>query len=359
MFFLSIALALLFSKGMKRKLFTILQYIFFLGLGILFVWLTVKDITAADWQHIKYSLGAARHWLILPVLGMLLLSHYVRALRWKILMEPMGYTPSTFNVFAAVMIGYLVNAGVPRLGEVVKCTLLAKYEKVRADKLVGTIVVERAIDLVCLMIVFFLALLFEGAVIGDYVAELTGTFFQDKAGEVSVSRLVITLSAVLAFFLIVYGLLKRFGHIDAVAKVKNVLKGISYGLLSIRAIKNKGTFIFQSLFIWALYLFSTTAGIFALQETDHLGIGAGLTTLAVGSVGMIITPGGIGAYPLFVAGLMGLYGIDTHTIGMALGWLLWSVQTLIVLFGGIVFSALFSYYNKKRQNRATRQQHQP
>ena len=77
-------------------------------------------------------------------------------------MEPLGYLPSTFNTFAAVMIGYLVNAGVPRLGEVVKCTLLAKYEKVRADKLVGTIVVERAVDLVSLIIIFVLALIFQG-----------------------------------------------------------------------------------------------------------------------------------------------------------------------------------------------------
>jgi uncharacterized membrane protein YbhN (UPF0104 family) len=272
-------------------------------------------------------------------------------------MEPMGYVPSTFNVFAAVMIGYLVNAGVPRLGEVIKCTLLAKYENVRVDKLIGTIVVERAIDMVCLAIVFLLALLFEGHVIGNYVSTLFYSFFQDNTGQFSITRLVITFSAVIVFFLFLYIILKRFGHIDAVAKVRNIIKGITHGLLSIRSIKNKGLFIFQSLFIWALYLLSTTVGIYALQETDHLGIGAGLTTLAVGSVGMIITPGGIGAYPLFVAGLMGLYGIDIHTIGMALGWLLWSVQTLIVVLGGIVFSALFSYYNKKRQNRATSQQY--
>src|SRR3712207_5537570 len=141
---------------MKKSILTILQYLFFLGLGVLFVWLTVKDISSDDWAHILTSLKEARHWLILPVLLLLLLSHYSRALRWKILMEPLGYRPSTFNTFAAVMIGYLVNAGVPRLGEVVKCTILARYEKVRADKLVGTIVMERAVDVVCLGVVFLL-----------------------------------------------------------------------------------------------------------------------------------------------------------------------------------------------------------
>src|SRR5678815_907736 len=84
---------------------------------------------------------------------------YSRAMRWKLLMEPLGYKPSNFNVFAAVMIGYLVNSGAPRLGEVFKCTLLARYEKLRVDKLIGTILIERAVDLVCLIIVFISALI--------------------------------------------------------------------------------------------------------------------------------------------------------------------------------------------------------
>lgn len=340
---------------MKRRFITILQYLFFLGLGVFFVWLTVKDINASDWQHIKSSLVNGKHWVILPVLFMLLLSHYLRALRWKILMEPLGYKPSTFNTFAAVMIGYLVNAGVPRLGEVVKCTLLSKYEKVRADKLVGTIVVERAVDLFSLIIVFILAMLFQGHIIGEYVGSLFGNFFTDQSGHFSGTKLFITLAVIIVISAILFILLKRFGHIDAVGKIKNILKGIAHGLSSIRYIKNKGLFLSYTLLIWILYWLSTTAGIYALHETDHLGVGAGLTTLAIGSVGMIITPGGIGAYPLFVANLMGLYGIDIKTTGMALGWLLWSAQTLIVIVGGIIFSVLFSYYNKKFKNEGRQQ----
>lgn len=336
---------------MKGKLITAFQYLFFLALGALFVWLSVKDITRADWQHIRFSLLHARHWLIVPVLAMLLLSHYLRALRWKILMEPLGYHPTIFNVFASVMIGYLVNAGVPRLGEVVKCTMLSKYEKIRVDKLVGTIVTERAIDMVSLIIVFIAALLFQGPIISNYVNTLVANFFTSEGGRFSFKKLFITLFAVVFFFLLLFILIRRFAHIGAIAKVKNILKGIAHGLLSIRYIKNKGAFLFHSVAIWMLYLLSTTIGIQALQETAHLGLGAGLTALAVGSIGMVITPGGIGAYPLFVANLMGLYGVPVLTIGMALGWLLWLVQTLIILIGGIIFSVLFSSYNKKRLQR--------
>jgi uncharacterized protein (TIRG00374 family) len=334
---------------MKKSLLTILQYLFFLGLGILFVWLTVRGISKEDWQHIKLSLKNARHWVIFPVLLILLLSHYVRALRWKILMEPLGYHPSTFNTFAVVMIGYLVNSGVPRLGEVVKCTLLAKYENLRADRVVGTIVVERIVDLVCLIIVFLLTLVFQWKVVGDFTMNLFGSFFTDQAGQTSLIKVFLVLGGAILFFIFFYFLLKRFGHIDVVARVKKVVLGILHGLNSIRLIKHKGLFVFHTVAIWSLYLISTTAGIYALRETEHLGFAGGLTTLAIGSVGMIITPGGIGAYPLLVAKLIELYGLDFDTTGTALGWLLWSAQTVIILIAGLIFSGLFSYKNKKRK----------
>ena len=339
---------------MKRSLLTILQYLFFVGLGILFVWLTIKDIKQEEWAHIKSSLRNARRWMILPVLAMLLLSHYSRALRWKILMEPLGFKPSTFNTWAAVMIGYLVNAGVPRLGEVIKCSILAKYEKVRVDRLVGTIVIERIVDLICLLIVFVVALFLQGHIIGDYLAESFRNMFLDETGHISYRQIILTVIIAITIILVVYFLLKRLGHIDIVAKIRNIFIGIGHGLNSIRLIKHKGAFLFHTILIWTLYLLSTTAGIYALRETEHLGLSGGLTTLAIGSIGMIITPGGIGAYPLLVAKLMELYGLDPKTIGTALGWLLWSAQTVIILICGVIFSALFSYYNKKQKTIETR-----
>jgi glycosyltransferase 2 family protein len=342
---------------MKKRLLTILQYLFFLGLGLFFVWLTVKDIHHTQWLQIKDAVSRARHWLIIPALIFLLVAHYSRALRWKILMEPMGYHPSNFNVFAAVMIGYLVNAGVPRLGEVVKCSMLARYEKVRVDRLVGTIVMERAVDVVCLLIAFACALIFEGKVINEHIFAKFTSFFQDPSGHTSIRKVLIVLGAIAVFLSVLYVVLKRFGHIDAVAKIKNVLRGILHGLGSIRVIRHKGLFLFHTVLIWSLYLAATTVGIYALQETSHLGVGGGLTTLVLGSVGMLIAPGGIGAYAWIVAKLMGWYGLDETTIGTALGWLLWSVQTLIILIGGLIFFALLSYHNKKHKSSAPRQQH--
>ncbi len=333
---------------MKRPILTILQYVFFFGLGILFVWLSIKDIKHAQWLQIKNALQRARHWMIIPALFLLLLAHYSRAMRWKILMEPLGFKPSNFNTFAAVMIGYLVNAGVPRLGEVVKCTILSRYEKVRADKLVGTIVMERAVDVVCLFLVFITAMIFQGSIITSHILSKFSSFFYDPSGHASYKKIIIVVALLSAVVGIIIFMLKRFGHIDAVAKLKAILKGILHGLTSIGFLQRKKMFVFHTLLIWALYLSGTTIGIYALQETAHLGIGGGLTTLALGSIGMVISPGGIGAYAWIVAKLMGWYGLDEKTIGNALGWLLWSVQTLIILLGGLVCFAFLSYHNKNR-----------
>src|SRR6476469_1986650 len=232
---------------MKKPITTILQYLFFFGLGILFAWLSVKDINHAQWLQIKDALQRARHWLIIPAIILLFLAHYSRAMRWRILMEPMGYHPSRFNTFAAVMIGYLVNAGVPRLGEVVKCTLLSRYEKVRADRLVGTIVMERAVDVVCLLIVFVSAMILQGGIIGEHVSAAFSTFFSDNSGHTSIRKVIIVFSSLLVLVLILYFMLKKFGHIDAVAKIRTVLKGILHGLNSIRLVQHKGWFLFHTM----------------------------------------------------------------------------------------------------------------
>src|SRR5690349_1736608 len=107
---------------MNKRLLTILQYIFFLSLGIFLVWWSLRDLSKQDVSDIKFALHRARYWLIIPVFTILFLSHLTRALRWKLLIEPLGYSPSTANAFFAVMIGYLANQAFPRLGEVLKCT---------------------------------------------------------------------------------------------------------------------------------------------------------------------------------------------------------------------------------------------
>lgn len=335
---------------MKKKLLTILKYSFFIALALLFVWLSIKDLNAKKWEQLKDALSRANYLLFVPVLFMLLLSHWIRALRWRLLIQPLGYNPSKLNAFLAVMIGYFVNLGAPRLGEVLKCTVLARYEKVPADKLVGTIVAERAFDLVCLLIVFGIAFIVEFDAISAMTVSKILPAFQTPDGHFSFKKIILITSSIIVFFALIKYLLYRFGHINIVLRIKLALRGIWQGILSIKTMKKKGHFLLQTALIWTLYLFSTWLGFFALQETSHLHIGQAFVVLIMGSVGMIVSPGGIGAYAYLVQQTVAFYNIPETPYGLALGWLLWFGQFFIFIVCGVISFILLPIINRKKIN---------
>ncbi|MBX9783127.1 MAG: flippase-like domain-containing protein [Chitinophagaceae bacterium] len=330
-----------------KRFFTVLQFLLFLGLGLFLVWWMARGITDDGWKQISNSLEHARYFLMIPVFILLLLSHYLRALRWKILMEPLGYSPSTFNVFNAVMIGYMANLAFPRLGEVLKCTVLARYEKAAPDKLIGTIVAERAVDVVCLLLVFFITIIVQIDKVGSFALGLLQQILRGADQQFSWLRLIIFVAAVLFFAALIKWLFQRFGDNTIIKKIKNIFKGVWSGLMTIRYIKQKTNFILYSIFIWVLYLTSTRIGFYALQEVSHLGIKEALSVLSFGSVGMIVTQGGIGAYQYAVQETLLLYDI-TPIMGFIFGWIIWIAQTVVLLAGGLFSMIVLSVYNRKK-----------
>ena len=336
---------------MKRRIINILKYMAFLGLGVFLVWWSLEQIPDKEWDQFKAAFSTARYWLIIPVFFILALSHLVRAWRWKMLMEPMGYRPRLSNTFFAVMIGYLANLAIPRLGEILKCTILAKYEKVPAEKLVGTIVAERAFDMVCLLLVFVFALAFQYDVIGEYGSTMLKGMVTSKTGSISYTRLIIVASILL---LVIGGVVYAFTklrHIRFVYLVHKMFLGIWHGIISVKDLKQKGLFIFASISIWALYLLGTWVGFYATVGTSGLGIEVALSALAFASVGMIITPGGIGAYALFLAEVLRLNGAS-FALGFANGTLQWFAQFIIVLLLGFISLGLLPYINKQKKQHA-------
>jgi glycosyltransferase 2 family protein len=325
---------------MKKTFFAGLQYVFFAALAVFFVWLSVRGMDQEKWEQLKRAMDHAHYWLLVPVFSLLLVAHWLRALRWRQLMEPMGYSPSRLNTFFAVMIGYFVNLGAPRLGEVIKCTILAKYEKVPAQKLVGTIVAERAFDVICLGLVFALTFVFQFDIISALVQDYIYPLFQ-KNGKTAYMKIVIMAAGFIIFLIVLKVFFSRFGHINLVQKIKEILIGVWHGLISVRSLKNKSLFFFYTVSMWMMYLLSTWVGFFAIDATSKLGLADALTVLAMGSVGMILSPGGIGAYALLVMNTVALYNIPKEPYGLALGWLLWFGQFLsFVLFGVISFILL-------------------
>ncbi|HVM88123.1 MAG TPA: lysylphosphatidylglycerol synthase transmembrane domain-containing protein [Puia sp.] len=333
---------------MNKRLITVFQYFFFALLAAFFVWLSLRNLDKSRWAQLKDALSRAHYWLLIPVLILLLLSNWLRALRWKQLIEPMGYSPSMLNTFFGVLIGYFVNLGAPRLGEVMKCTILARYEKVPAEKLVGTIVAERAFDVICLASVFGLAFIFQFDVLQSLASAYIYPAFQNKAGAVSVQKIIFIVAGTVVFLLLIRFLLNRFGHINIVQKVKNILIGILHGLTSVRNVKNKPLFFVYTVLIWVLYLLSTWCGFFAINETRSLTLIDALSVLAMGSVGMIVSPGGIGAYALLVQETVAFYHVPKEPFGQALGWLLWFGQLMNFIIFGVASFILLPRFNKKR-----------
>lgn len=334
---------------MNKKILSILQYILFLGLSIFLVWWSVRKITDKGWDDIKNAFRNANYLLIIPVMITLLLSHYSRALRWKILMEPMGYKPRLANVYMSVLIGYMANLAVPRLGEVLKCTILARYEKVPADKLVGTIVAERAFDVLCLVLVILITFFTQADLIGGYLNDTLNTIVQSKTSSLSASKIIILVSVLLLGITAVVVVFKKFSHIKFIQKIKTIFEGIWHGITSVRYLKNKGWFIFHTIFIWSMYLLSVQIGFWAMKETAVYSIPNALSVLTMGSLAMIVPApgGGIGVYAWFVQNTMLIYGLK-ETIGFAFGQLMWSVQFFFALISGFIALSLLPYINKSR-----------
>jgi uncharacterized protein (TIRG00374 family) len=331
---------------MKKSLTSLLKYTFFLGLGVFLVWWSLHQIPNNKWKEFMQSLTNANYWLLVPVFIILTLSHVFRSLRWRILMQPMGYAPSFINTFFAVMIGYLANLAVPRLGEVLKCTILAKYEKVPAEKLVGTIVAERAFDVLSLGIVFLLAFIIQFDIVAEYGKQVLNQLLKNKSGHISFTKLFIIAGSVILLLIIVKVWFRQFAHLKIVIAAKKIIRGIWEGLTSIRNLQQKWTFIFYTVAIWSMYIGGTWVGLHATAGTAQLGVADAITALAFASIGMIVTPGGIGAYAYFIAMVLEKSDIPFE-IGYANGTLQWFAQFLIVVLVGFICLGLLPWYNKR------------
>ncbi len=331
---------------MNKRFRTILQYLFFLGLGVLFAWLSLKNLDKGKMAQIKTAFQHARYWLIIPVFIVLLSSHLVRALRWKLLIEPLGYKPSTVNSFFAVLIGYFVNTGVPRLGEIVKCTVLSKAENIPADKLIGTIILERLIDALTLLFIFGITL----AIQPHLYQQILDTFFTSSSSSAPNKTpgwlLPLIIIALICLLTGAWMFIKKKTFKDIRLLLTKIIKRVVEGVSAIRHLKKRKQFVALTILLWGIYLMGGYLGFLALQETEHYGIKEAFTILSAGSIGMIASPGGIGAYAYLIEKTMELYGLK-YSIALAFGWLLWLAQTAVIVIGGLFSFVALPFYNKK------------
>jgi glycosyltransferase 2 family protein len=332
---------------MNKRLRTILQYTFFFSLGFLFVWLSIKDIGQKEMTQIRASLNSARYYLAIPVFILLLLSHYMRAMRWRLLIESLGYKPGRANTFFAVMIGYLVNQAVLRLGEVLKCTVLARYEKVPAEKLVGTIILERLVDAITLLGIFAITIVTQPGLYQQFVDRVINDPGQSEEEKVSGGVIMLIMLGVIILLIAAWMIIKKKNFRDLFALTKMIGKRVWEGISAVRHLKKKKLFLLYTVIIWGLYLLAGYIGFSALEQTQDYGIKEAFTVLSAGSIGMTITPGGIGGYAFLLEKTMMIYGLS-RGVAAAFGWLLWLSNTAVIVVGGLVSFAALPWYNRSK-----------
>ena len=332
---------------MKKKIFSVLKYVVFLGIGIFLTWWQLGKMSPIQKIQFKDSLLNAHYIYLIPIFIITILGHISRAVRWKILMEPMGYHPSTSNTFYATMCGYFANTFLPRAGEILRCTLLSRYEKIPVTKLFGTILVERVFDLFCYFFVIIITILIQIETVSDFI--------KTKIGQITSYKQKIPLWIIILVFLLLAGIiiliakwiLKRYKDHKYIIKLKGIHIGLKEGFTAILHLKKRKKFLAHTIFIWSTYLFEIYIGFSALSATSSLGIGAAFSVLSLATLAMIVSPGGLGAFPVAVQQVLLIYNVDN----ISFGWLMWGVTTGIIIFVGIICFGLLIFQNKNKNEK--------
>ncbi len=330
---------------MKKKFLTILKYIFFLALGAGLLYFAFRNTNPQ--QMIQEMREANYFWVGISVF-VSIFSYYSRAARWLILLEPLGYKPKVSNSLYSVFFGYFANIAAPRIGELARCSALNQTEKIPLNVLIGTVILERALDVVILLFLLVVAFVLNIELFGNFFL----TIFRDKFNSIDSATLT-KFSAIVFIILVFFSVLvfifrKKIQQIPFAGKIKTFLRGVLDGFSTILKLKKKWLFIFHTLFIWGAYIFMTYLGFFALKETSSLSFSDGIFITVAGGIGMAAPAnGGIGTYHAAVMFGLVAIGIEKNA-GLVFATIMHASQVLFILVTGS-FSFLMLYIEKNKK----------
>lgn len=308
----------------KKRAFQALKTFLPLALGVFFIYYSYRGFTPEERHKLYENISQVNpKWIFLALAGGLL-SHLSRAYRWKLMINPMGYKLRFSTAFMSVMAGYLANLGIPRSGEVLRGATAATYEDIPFEKVFGTIIAERAVDIIIVLCIVVLTIFI-------HTTELLALF--DKF---QINPWVSLLGLLILIFLGVGALkLVQKSKLSLFVKIRGFVSGILEGVKSIFNMDKPLLFIFHTLFIWATYIMTFYILKFAFPGLQEISFSSMLVAFVVGSFSISITNGGIGLYPIAVGGALTLFGVAQEA-GEAFGWVDWGLQTLInIVFGGL------------------------
>jgi len=333
---------------LKKSILKTLRYLLFLGLALLLLFFAFRGI---DLKILWNNLLEARYgWIAVPLL-FASLAYISRAIRWNLLIEPLGYKPALKNTFNSMMVGYLANFAFPRIGEITRCGVLSRTENIPADKLFGTVIIERLIDMLMVFVLLFVLLIgrleFFGGFLKENILIPVWNMFTGITEKSFVFWLAIIL-IVLFFAVLLYLLLRaRPDSNPVILRIRRIIKGMISGIQTVYKMKRSWLFILHSLIIWGSYWLMSYFAVFILPATSDLQLIDGLFILVIGSFGFIApVQGGIGAFHWIVSVGLTIYGISKEE-GLAFATLLHGAQSLWTIFLGTV-SMLLLFLSRKK-----------
>jgi uncharacterized protein (TIRG00374 family) len=333
---------------MKKGILDTLKIIFFLSIGGLFIWLFTKDLSPEQVQEIYSSFSNASYWWIILSILVAVISHIIRTLRWQMLLKPLGHPARFWNVFMSLMIGYFANLALPRLGEVTRCGFLTKYEQVPFQKSFGTVIAERAFDVLTFVVLFFINLFIQYRVIHHYVDAKIIQPLSEKFTIIGKGYFLYGSIAFAAICLVLFFIFrKKLERFKLYRKIAGILKGFWDGLKSLTKLERPVLFLIYTVGIWFMYFLMTYLCFFSIKDMQGLSVMSGFSVLILGTIGIMVVQGGIGIYPAIVAETLVLYGA-VATKAYALGWLIWTAQTFAIVMAGVIALIALPIYNKRQ-----------
>ena len=318
---------------MSKKLKSYIKILLPISIGIFCIFFSFRNISFTDFTKYFYEINYL--WVFVGIfLGAL--SHISRSYRWKYLIEPLGYKLGFINSVLAVFSAYLINYTIPRAGDIARATMISKYEKIPLDKTLGTIVAERAVDVICILIIIATGLIFEFNRISEKLISLI------ENTEISV--VIIYVGVIILILFVSNRVLRKSKYYKSIL---NFFSGIIEGLTIIFKMEKRVPFILHSIFIWLMYILLFWATSMAFFELHDVAFYQFMISFTLAAISIMLSNGGIGIYPLAVEESLGWYGVQSTT-GLAFGWVSWLSQTMmVIIFGGLSLFIL-PFINRKK-----------
>ncbi len=307
-----------------------------------------------DLYAIADQIKHANYWWVGLSIVLGIISHIFRALRWNLMINSLGYKTKTSTTFYAVMVGYLANTAIPRLGEITRCGVLSKKDKIPFDSLFGSVIAERVFDVLVLAVIMFAVIIFQLDLLGGFIDKYVFSPLDSKFSNNS-TVLIVLVSGIIIFLILLIVFLKKYKQrlkkLSFYSKLEGFFSGLLDGIKTILRIKTKALFLFYSIMIWACYSLMTYFSFFALTATAKLNVVDGMTVMSLGSLGIIApVPGGIGAYHFIVkAVLVELYKIPSEPAA-SYATILHTAQTIMIILVGAFSYLMLMLLSRKLKN---------